>query len=68
MQKPCEGHRYVSKRVLRYLKGTQGFGIKYSNVDEFKLIWYFDLEFDGDKETVVSTLGYVMSLGSIDFF
>eukprot|EP00253_Pinus_taeda_P027824 PITA_27824 len=30
MQKPCEGHWSAAKRVLRYLKGTQGFGIKYT--------------------------------------
>eukprot|EP00253_Pinus_taeda_P013473 PITA_13473 len=28
MQKPCEGHWSVAKRVLRYLKGTQDLGIK----------------------------------------
>ena len=30
----------------------------------FKLIGYIDLDFDGDKEKGVSTLGYDMSLGS----
>eukprot|EP00253_Pinus_taeda_P014817 PITA_14817 len=30
MQKPCEGHWSAAKRVLRYLKGTQDFGIKYT--------------------------------------
>ena len=53
---------------MKSLKRTQDFGLKYSKVDDFNLIGYFDLEFDGDKETVVSTLGYVTSLGSIDFF
>jgi len=64
MQKPCEGHCSAIKRVLRYLKGTQDFGIKYTQVDEFSLIGYSDSNFDGDKETGVSTLGYAMSLGS----
>eukprot|EP00253_Pinus_taeda_P015977 PITA_15977 len=63
MQKPCEGHWTIAKRVLRYLKGTQDFGIKYTQVDEFSLIGYFDSEFDGDKETGVSTSGYATSLG-----
>eukprot|EP00253_Pinus_taeda_P027800 PITA_27800 len=64
MQKPCEGHCSTAKRVLRYLKGTQDFGIKYTQVDDFSLIGYSDSDFDGDKETQVSTSGYGMSLGS----
>eukprot|EP00253_Pinus_taeda_P014099 PITA_14099 len=64
MQKPCEGHWSVAKRVLRYLKGTQDFGIKYTQVDDISLIGYSDSDFDGDKETGVSTSGYAMSLGS----
>ena len=64
MQKPCEGHWSAAKRVLRYLKGTQDLGIKYTQVDDFNLIGYSDSDFDGDKETGVSTSGYAMSLGS----
>eukprot|EP00253_Pinus_taeda_P010523 PITA_10523 len=64
MQKPCEGHWSATKRVLKYLKGTQGFGIKYTQVEDFSLIRYSDSDFDGDKETGVSTLGYAMGLGS----
>eukprot|EP00253_Pinus_taeda_P032604 PITA_32604 len=64
MQKPCEGHWSVAKRVLRYLKGIQDFGMKYTQVDDFSLIGYSDSDFDGDKETRVSISGYAMSLGS----
>eukprot|EP00253_Pinus_taeda_P018130 PITA_18130 len=64
MKKPCEGHWFAAKRVLKYLKGTQDYGIKYTQVDDFSLIGYSDLDFDGDKETGVSTSGYAMSLGS----
>jgi len=53
----------AAKRVLRYLKGTQDFGIKYTQVDNFSLIGYSDSHFDGDKQTRVSTSGYAMSLG-----
>jgi len=51
MQKPCEGHWSVAKKVLKYLKGTQDFGLKYTQVGDFILIGYIDLDFDGDKET-----------------
>ena len=64
MQKPCEGHWNAVKRVLKYLKGTHELGLKYSKVGDFKLIGYTNSNFDGDKEKGVSTLGYVMSLGS----
>eukprot|EP00253_Pinus_taeda_P029147 PITA_29147 len=64
MKKPCEGHWSTTKRVLKYLKGTQDFGIKYKLVDDFSLVEYSDSDFDGDKETRLSTSGYAMSLGS----
>ena len=64
MRKPCEGHWFVAKRVLKYLKGTKCFGLKYSKVDEFSLTGYFDSGFNGDKETRLSTSCYSMSLGS----
>jgi len=37
-------------------------------VGDFKLIGYIDSNFDGDKEKGVSTLGYVMSLGSTTIY
>ena len=58
MHKPCEGHYSAIKRTLRYLKGTQDFGLKYTKVEDFKLIGHTDSDFDGDKETWVSTSGY----------
>ena len=64
MKNPCEVHWYVAKIFLKYLKGTQYFGLKYTRVGDFNLIGYSDLDFDGDKETEVSTSGYAMSLGS----
>jgi hypothetical protein len=64
MHQPCEGHWTTTKRVLKYLKGTQSYGIKYSKVSDFHLIGYSDSDFDGDKEHGVSTSGYLMNLGS----
>jgi hypothetical protein len=63
MQKPCEGHWFAAKRVLKYLKGTQDFGLRYSMVDDLNLIRYYDSNFDGENENGVSTLGYLMNLG-----
>ena len=61
IQKPCKGHWSTTKRVLKYLKGTQDYGLKYTQVGDFILIGYSDSKLDGDKEIGVSTLGYVMS-------
>eukprot|EP00253_Pinus_taeda_P028193 PITA_28193 len=61
---PCEGHWSTAKKVLKYLTGTQDFGLKYTQVGDFSLIGYSNSNFDGDKEIGVSTSGYAMSLGS----
>jgi hypothetical protein len=58
-------HWWAANCVLKYLKGTQDFGINYSKVDDFKLVGHMDSYFDGDKENGVSTSGYFMNLGSI---
>lgn len=50
MQKSFEGNWNATKRVLRYFKGTQELGSKYSNMGDFKLIRYSYLDYDGDKE------------------
>ena len=64
MLKPCEGHWSDAKRVLKYLKGTQDFGLKYSKPKDFNLIGYFDSNVFGDKENRVLTTCYLMILGS----
>jgi len=64
MHQPYEGHWNATKRVHKYLKGTRTYGIKYSKVVYFHFTNYLDSYFDGDKENMVSTFGYLMSLGS----
>jgi len=50
--------------VLKYLKGTQTFGLKHSKIPDLHIIVYYDSKFDGDKENGVFTSGYLMNLGS----
>ena len=45
--------------MLRYLKGTKDFGLKYSHVEDFKLVGHTDSNFDGDKENEVSISRYL---------
>ncbi len=49
--------------MLKYLKGTRTYGIKYSKVLDFHLISYLDSDFDGDNENGVSKFGYLMNIG-----
>ena len=51
--------------MLKYLKGTRTYGIKYFKVVYFHLIGYSDSDFDGNKENGVSTSCYLMSTGSV---
>lgn len=64
MHQPCEAHWNIVKQVLKYLKGTQTYGIRYSEVRDIHLTSYSYLNFDGDKENQVSTSSYLMNLGS----
>ena len=65
MHKPCEGHWIAIQQVLKYLKGTQTLGIKYSRVLDLHLTSYSNSDFDGDKESGLTTSGYLMTLGPI---
>ena len=53
MQKNCEGNYSIEKGVLKYLKGTQYFGLKYSQVNDFSLTGYSDSVFDKNNENKV---------------
>eukprot|EP00253_Pinus_taeda_P027870 PITA_27870 len=58
----CLAHK--EKHPAQYSTRGREFGIKYTQVDDFSLIGYSDSDFNGDKETGLSTSGYAMSLGS----
>lgn len=51
-----------AKRVLRYLKGTIGYGIKYQTDQEEELVVYSDADYAADTETRCSTTGYLSML------
>ena len=50
--------------MLKYLKGTQSFGIRHSKVSDFHLTSYSHSYFDRDKEHGVSTSCCLMNVGS----
>ncbi|KAK5841463.1 hypothetical protein PVK06_003784 [Gossypium arboreum] len=57
-------HFKVAKRVLRYVKGTLGYGVKFERVEELKLVDYSDSDWDGSVDDMKSTSGYFFTLGS----
>ena len=64
MGKPTKHHQGVAKRVIRYLVGTQEFGLWYTKTNQCKLEGYTDSEWAGFIDDRKSTSSMVFSLGS----
>jgi len=66
MEAPGKDHWIAVKRILRYLKGTMGYGCKYEKGTGLKPILpgYSDSDFAGDAEDRKSTTGVVYFLDS----
>ncbi|GKC17695.1 hypothetical protein Tco_1014477, partial [Tanacetum coccineum] len=59
---PRESHARAMKQILRYLKGTTSFGIKYKRGNAMRLVGYSGHNVDIDDGR--STTGYVFYLGT----
>ena len=66
LNEPTSLHLVAAKRVLRYLKGTVGFSLKYlrDTQDDVILFGYSDADWGGDLVTRRSTTGYCFYLGT----
>ena len=65
MSRPSKEHCIGVKHVLRYLKGTLMYGLKfYAHVEEPELFGYSDADWAGDVDTRRSTSGHVFQIGS----
>ena len=64
MSKPYSNHMTTAKRILRYVKGTTNYGLKYKFDKECELIGYCDSDYDGDLNDRKSTSGLIFFLGS----
>ena len=66
MEAPGKEHWAAVKHILRYLKGTLGYGCKYDKGAKLKpiLVGYSDSDFAGDVEDRKSTTGIGYFLGS----
>ncbi|RVW80159.1 putative mitochondrial protein [Vitis vinifera] len=59
-----EMHLKASKRVIRYVKGTCDFGIKFTRSKEFELVGFSNSDWGGSIDDMRSTLGYCFTFGS----
>ena len=64
MEHPKEAHLRVTRRILRYLKGTLDFGLFYRKGEKSDLIGFTDSDYVGDLDDRKSTSGYVFMMGS----
>ena len=61
--KPNKQHWTAVKRILRYLKGTQHFGLLYKSTLAENCTGYLDADWGGDLDDRKSTSGYFFQMG-----
>jgi hypothetical protein len=59
---PGPEHWKAGKQVLRYLKGTKSYGLRYRHDGNRELLGYQDSDWAGDKDTRRSTSGFGFAL------
>ncbi|KAK8937447.1 hypothetical protein KSP39_PZI012254 [Platanthera zijinensis] len=64
MEEPKEDHFTAAKRILRYINGTRGHGLKYATGEELTLVGYSDSDYGGDVNDRKSTSGYAFNMGT----
>lgn len=64
MHRPTLHHFGAAKRVLRYLVGTQNYGLWFHKTDVFKVVGFTDSDWAGSAEDRKSTSGNCFTLGS----
>jgi hypothetical protein len=64
MVKPHESHWNAAKAVLKYLKGTLDYGIKYTDASDVELTSYSDSNCAVNPDDRRSTTGYAFGIGS----
>jgi len=57
-------HFQATKKIVRYIKGTMNYGIKFSHLNNFMLHGHSDNNWAGFVDDMKSTTGYCFSFGS----
>ena len=66
MQNPTQEHYNGLKRILRYVKGTEDYGLFYKKGDmKGELVGFSDSDFAGDSHNRKSTSGYIFFFGGM---
>jgi hypothetical protein len=63
MHAPMACHLALVKRILRYIRGTTGYGLHLQRSSTFDLVAYSDADWAGCQDTRRSTSGYAVFLG-----
>jgi hypothetical protein len=61
---PRHEHWIVAKRVLRYIRGTLNYGLRYTASSDIQLHGFTNSDWEGSAEEKKSTSGMCFSLGS----
>ena len=64
MVEPRRAHWVAAKHILRYLRGTVEYGLKYTKGNEVQLSGFTDADWAGSTVDRKSTSGYCFSLRS----
>ncbi|KAK2991021.1 hypothetical protein RJ640_005503 [Escallonia rubra] len=64
MQTPRTPHLDAAKRIMRYVKGSLGYGLMYKKGGNFLLSGFSDADWAGDENDRHSTTGYCFNMGS----
>lgn len=59
LERPTAAHVNAIKRIMKYIKATLDYGIRFDRRIKLKLCGYSDADYAGDTETRRSTSGYV---------
>ena len=59
-----ESHLRAAKRVLKYVKGTVSFGVKFFLIPSFELQGYFDSDWVGSLDDMKNIFGFCFNFGS----
>ena len=56
---PGPEHWKLVKKVLRYMQGTKDYMLTYRRSDNLEVVGYSDADFEGCKDSMKSTSGYI---------